>query len=57
MLLRDVLHAGPDDALVQQCCDMVLSLCLQCASSSMGVEYVFIFYPIAKYRPTILFLL
>jgi len=38
LLLRDVLQVPVDDTLVQQHCDVVLTLCLECGQSSMGVD-------------------
>ncbi|KAL6310354.1 fungal-specific transcription factor domain-containing protein [Sparassis latifolia] len=37
-LLRDILKVPPDDALVQQHCSDVLSLCLDCGQNQMGVD-------------------
>ncbi|KAI0374028.1 hypothetical protein BV20DRAFT_961978 [Pilatotrama ljubarskyi] len=38
ILLRDVLKAPPDDALVQGHASSILTLCLECGQSGMGVD-------------------
>ncbi|KAH7888543.1 fungal-specific transcription factor domain-containing protein [Phlebopus sp. FC_14] len=40
LLLRDVLQVAATDRLVQSCSDTVLTLCLECTSSQMGVDLV-----------------
>ncbi|KAI0775723.1 fungal-specific transcription factor domain-containing protein [Trametes elegans] len=38
ILLRDVLKVPPDDALVQQHADSILTLCLECGQKGMAVD-------------------
>ncbi|KAF9222571.1 hypothetical protein BS17DRAFT_802813 [Gyrodon lividus] len=40
LLLRDVLQVSPTDRLVQSCCDTILTLCLECTSTNMGVDLI-----------------
>ncbi|KZT70983.1 hypothetical protein DAEQUDRAFT_724736 [Daedalea quercina L-15889] len=38
LLLREILRAPPDDEVVQQHADMILTLCLSCGQSNMSVD-------------------
>ncbi|KAI0358452.1 hypothetical protein OH77DRAFT_1396672, partial [Trametes cingulata] len=38
ILLRDILKAPPDDAVVQGHADSILTLCLECGQKGMGVD-------------------
>ncbi|TFY69156.1 hypothetical protein EVJ58_g574 [Rhodofomes roseus] len=38
VLLREILHVPPEDEVVQQHADIILSLCLSCGQSNMSVD-------------------